>query len=204
MRRLPLAFAAALLAASCFGGSAPRFFALSSASNAAPLASQPELGIAVGPVDVPRYLDRPEIVSRDGANRLTVADDHRWAGSLRSDIQRVVADELGRLLGTARVAVYPDQPRFPASYRVLLDVREFEAVSDQTVRLRIRWTVAAVPDGHALAVEESVVERPLASSGYDAIVAAESEGLVELVQKIAARVAQLSAAQAPLALEEHK
>lgn len=200
-----LALAAALLASACFGGgAAPRFFALSSASSAAPLGRYPELGLAVGPVDVPRYLDRPEIVSRDGENRLIVADDHRWAGSLRSDIQRVVADELGRLLGTARVVTYPDQPRFPARYRVLLDVREFEAVSDANVRLRIRWTIAAVPDGHALAVEESVVERPLGSSGYDAIVSAESAGLIELTQQIAARVAGLSAGAPPLALEEHE
>jgi uncharacterized lipoprotein YmbA len=189
----PLAFACVLLAIGCFGSAMPHFFALSSNSTSAPIAANPELGIAVGPVDVPRYLDRPEIVSRDGANRLTVADDHRWAGSLRNDIQRVVADELARLLGTARVAVYPDQPRFPASYRVLLDVREFEAVSDTNVRLRIRWTIAAVPDGHALAVEESVVDQPLASSGYDSIVAAESAGLVALTQNIAARVASLSA-----------
>ena len=76
---------------------------------------------------------------------------------------------------------------------MLLDVREFEAVSDTNVRLRIRWTIAAVPDGHALAVEESVVDEPLASSGYDAIVAAESTGLVALTQNIAARVASLSA-----------
>ena len=188
-----LALASALLVCGCFGSAPPHFFALSSSSSSAPLAANPELGIAVGPVDVPRYRDRPEIVSRDGANRLTVADDHRWAGSLRSDIQRVVADELGRLLGTARVAVYPDQPRFPATYRVLLDVREFEPVSDTNVRLRIRWTIAAVPGGHALAVEESVVDQPLASSGYDAIVAAESSGLVALTQNIAARIASLSA-----------
>jgi uncharacterized lipoprotein YmbA len=111
-----LVLACALVATGCFGGS-PRFFALSSSlsSSSAPLAANPELGLAVGPVDVPRYLDRPEIVSRDGSNRLTVADDHRWAGSLRSDIQRVVADELGRLLGTARIAAYPESPRFHAS-----------------------------------------------------------------------------------------
>ena len=76
---------------------------------------------------------------------------------------------------------------------MLLDVREFEPVSDTNVRLRIRWTIAAVPDGHALAVEESVVDQPLASSGYEAIVAAESTGLVALTQNIAARVASLSA-----------
>jgi hypothetical protein len=190
MRRL--AFALALVAVGC-GSPMPRYFALNSPASGAPLAAQPELGIAVGPIDVPRYLDRPEIVTRDGSNRLIVADDHRWAGSLRSDIQRVVADELGRLLGTARVAVYPETPRFTATYRVLLDVREFEPVSDTNVRLRGRWTIAAIPDGHALAVEESVIDRPLASSSYADIVAAESSALDELTQKIAARLASLSA-----------
>jgi uncharacterized lipoprotein YmbA len=199
-----LALAAALLTLACFGGSAPRFFTLSAPQTNAPLGAHPELGLAVGPVDVPTYLDRPEIVSRDGANRLTVADDHRWAGSLRNDIMRVVADELGRLLGTPRVAVYPDQPRFPASYRVLLDVREFEPVDASNVRLRVRWTIAAVPEGRALAVEESVIDRPIASTSYADIVAAESSALEEVTQKIAARVADLSAGGTPLASEKPK
>ena len=148
----------------------------------------------VGPLEFPRYLDRPEIVTRDGSNRLIVADAHRWGGSLRNDILRVVADDLGRLLGTARVAVYPTEPRFPAAYRVLLDVREFEGVPGEKRRRCAcagrspRW-----PDGHALVVEESRIEQPVASASYDDLVAAESAALGTLSRQIAERMAALPA-----------
>ncbi len=184
-------------AVGCFGGSPqPQFFTLSAASGPASgpaLASLPELGLVVGPIEFPRYLDRQEIVTRDGSHRLTLADAHRWGGSLRSDILRVVADDLGRLLGTARVVVYPSEPRFTANYRILLDLREFEGVPGETIRLRVRWTIAAASDGLALVVEDALLEQPIASISMEDVVAAESAALGALIRQIAERVAALPA-----------
>ncbi len=187
---------AALALAGCLGGAKPQFFTLSAASGAAagaPIASQPELGLVIGPIEFPRYLDRPEIVTRDGANRLILADAHRWAGSLRSDILRVVADDLGRLLGTARIVVYPAEPRFRADYRVLLDVRELEGVRGGNATLRVTWTIASVANGSAVAVEETRVEQPTASASYADLVSAESAALGGLTRQIAERLATLPA-----------
>jgi uncharacterized lipoprotein YmbA len=185
----------ALLGAGCFGSSTPpRYYTLSSGAGPAaeaPLAARPELGLVVGPIEFPRYLDRPEIVRRDGSHRLVLDGATRWGGSLRNDVQRVVADDLGRLLGTARVAVYPTEPRFAARYRILLDIREFEAIADQTVSLRARWTVADYANGQALAVEEARIEQPIAVAGAEALVAAESAALGVLTRQIAERVAAL-------------
>jgi uncharacterized lipoprotein YmbA len=187
----------AVLVAGCLGAApTPNFYTLSAASGAAggeAVASRSELGLVVGPLDFPRYLDRPEIVTRDGSHRLVLADAHRWGGSLRSDILRVVADDLGRLLGTSRVAIYPSEPRFPASYRVLLDLREFEGIPGGNVVLRVRWTIAGVPDGRALAVEESRIEQPVASASFNDLVSAESAALGTLNRQIAERLAALPA-----------
>jgi uncharacterized lipoprotein YmbA len=195
--RLGLALLASL-GSGCFGGTPqPAFYTLSPASGAAAgpaLAARPELGLAVGPIEFPRYLDRPEIVTRDGSHRLVLADSHRWGGSLGNDILRVVADDLGRLLGTARVAIYPAEPRFGAGYRVLLDIREFEGVRGGNVTLRVRWTIAALGDGRALAVEEARVEQPTASGSFEDLVAAESAALGTLIRRIAERIAELAGA----------
>ena len=187
---------AAALALGCSSTPKPTFFTLSSASGdaaGAPLASRPNLGLAVGPLGLPRYLDRPEIVTRDGANALVVADAHRWGGSMRDDILRVVGDDLGRLLGTARVATYPDQPRFAGGYRVLLDVTEFERVASGKVSLRGRMTIASLPDGKALFVEDAAFEAPVASDSYADVVAAESAALGGFSKRIAERIAELPA-----------
>jgi antitoxin component HigA of HigAB toxin-antitoxin module len=75
--------------------------------------------------------------------------------------------DLGRLLGTARVATYPDEPRFATSYRVVLDIAEFERVTDGSVSLRARFTIAATKDGKALVVEDIAVQQPVALGGGD-------------------------------------
>lgn len=191
-----LAFGCALALAGCLGSPAPSFYALRSASGdaaGAPLASHPELGLAVGPVELPRYLDRPEIVTQDASNELNVAIGHRWGGSLRTDILRVVADDLGRLLGTARVAVYPSEPRFRADYRVLLDVRDLRGTPGEGVTLLVRWTVASMRDGSALAVEETRIEQPVASASYEDLVAADSAAFGSLSRRIAEKLASLAA-----------
>jgi uncharacterized lipoprotein YmbA len=195
-----LAAIAVAVALGCFGGNAaPRYFTLSAAAGPAagdPIASLPELGIAVGPLELPRYLDRPELVVRDGSNRLVVADADRWGGSLRNDVLRVVADDLGRLLGTARVAVYPAEPRFEAQRRVLLDVRELDGVPGQSISLRVRWTIASLPDGRALAVEEQVIREAVASQDTEAMVAAASSALGSVSRAIADRLAAMPVAEA--------
>jgi uncharacterized lipoprotein YmbA len=183
----------AALGAGCLGRSPrPEFYGLTAtAVGGAPVASLPELGIAVGALEFPRYLDRPEIVTRDGANRLVTAPAQRWGGSLRSEVQRVLADDLAALLGTARVAVYPVEPRFPTAWRVLLDVRAFEGVPGESVVLRARWIVASAADGSAVAIQESVIERSPASASWSDYAAAHSEALGALNREIAEKIAAL-------------
>jgi hypothetical protein len=186
--------AIALLLAGCLGGSPrPEFYRLSPiAVGASPAAALPELGVAIGAIEFPRYLDRPEIVARDGANRLVLASGQRWGGTLRSEVQRVLTDDLAALLGTSRVAVYPVEPRFPVAWRVLLDVRSFEGVLGESVVLRARWTLASGVDGRAVAVEESVVEEKVSSGTWEAYVAAQSAALGVVTRQIAERIAALA------------
>ena len=169
MREVALAGAVALagLLLGCLGGSKaePEFFTLSPAAgpSSTPLAARPELGLVLGPLELPRYLDRAELITRSGPHRLKVWSGVRWGGSLRTDIQRVVANDLGQLLGTSRVVVYPVEARFPVSYRVLLELLEFGGPEGGPVTLRARWTIAAGGDGRGARGRESTVEQASAA-----------------------------------------
>jgi uncharacterized lipoprotein YmbA len=184
----------ALLAAGCLGRSPTmQFFTLGVvASGETPaVATRPDLGVAVGPIEFPRYLDRPEIVTRDGAHRLALSNANRWAGSLRTDVSRVVADDLGQLLGTPRVVAFPNEPTFRLDYRVLLDFQEFEGGPGGSVTLRARWTVVSAVDEKALAVEEVRLVEPTASASVEDLVAAQRAALGTMNRAIAARLAML-------------
>ena len=47
------------------------------------------LVIGVGPVEFPRFLDRPQIVTRRSQNRVEVSEFHRWAGSFSENFTGV-------------------------------------------------------------------------------------------------------------------
>ena len=191
VRTFALALPLLALAAGCLGGPTPepQYYTLSPATgaNSTPLAARPELGLVLGQVDIPRYLDRSELVTRSGAHGLRVWNLQRWGGSLRTDVQRVVADDLGRLLGTARIAVYPSEARFPVSYRVLL---ELGSAPGHPVVLRARWTIAGA-DGIAVAVGETNLEQPPASASWEDYVAAHSAALGAVTHDLAERLATL-------------
>jgi uncharacterized lipoprotein YmbA len=195
-RRLAPAALVAALAAGCLGGPTPepQYFTLSSLAPAdgAPVAVRPELGLVLGQIDLPRYLDRAELVTRTGDHGLRVWNLVRWGGSLRTDVARVVADDLARLLGTSRIAVYPGEARFAVSYRVLLELLELGGAPGNPVVLRARWTIAG-PDGLALAVGATALEQPPASASWADYVAAHRIALGVVTREIAERIAALPA-----------
>jgi hypothetical protein len=176
------------------GGPQPDFYTLSAAAGlepTEPLAARPELGLAIGPIEFPRYLDRSEMVTRDGAHRLVLWNAHRWGGSLRTDILRTMASDLGALLGTARIAIYPAEARFPVDYRVLLELAAFDAVVGTSVTLRGRFSVASGKDGRAISVDEVGIDEPVASAAWEDLVAAQRRALGRVSREIAATIASL-------------
>ena len=54
-------------------------------------------------------------------------------------------------------------------------------------------TIASLPDGKAVVVEDATVEQPVASDSYEDLVAAESSALGSLSRRIAERLAELPA-----------
>jgi uncharacterized lipoprotein YmbA len=194
VRAFVLLLPLAALAAGCLGGATPEphYYTLSpaTAEGETPLAQRPELGLVLGQVDLPRYIDRAELVTRSGSHGLQVWNTRRWGGSLRTDIGRVVGDDLSRLLGTARIAVYPAEARFPVSYRVLLELLEFGSTPGEPVVLRLRWTLAG-PDGIALAVGQTSLVQAPASASWEDYVAAHSAALGAVTHELAERISAL-------------
>jgi len=48
--------------------------------------------LALGPVRLPEYLDRPQIATRSEGNEVRLHETERWAGSLQEDVSRVMVE----------------------------------------------------------------------------------------------------------------
>ncbi len=99
------------------------------------------IALGLGPVMFPLFLDRPQIVSRDGENRLAFDEFQRWGGTLQDDFLRIWSENLGHLLGNSKILVFPSEVRFPLDFRILAEVLTFEGTRAGEVVLKVRWSI---------------------------------------------------------------
>jgi len=145
-----------------------------------------QYGIAVGPITLPDLVDRSQLVIRVEKNQVEILETHRWAEPLKSQIPRLLADNLGRLLGSDRVSAYGQRFGSEAGYQVLVDFRSFEATNDG-VSVDAFWTVRRTAGGVAKN-GRSLVREPAGNGSYDATVTAYSKALSSVSNDIAAAI----------------
>ena len=184
-----------LILTGCASAYPSRFYQLNAGQISAPVASDVlpchGLVVAIGPVRLPDYLDRPQIVTRSGKNELKLSEFDRWAGSLESDVSRVLVEDISSLLppdcaSVVRWTSYSES-QVSASYRVEVSVERFEGTPGDSVLLKAQWEVHA-HDGSLVMRKESRISEQMNSSSYDALVAAMSGALERLSRDIAAGI----------------
>lgn len=189
-RENSLAVLAVLVAALCAGcGSAPkeRFYTLAPASAALPPASsgaQPRTTVAIGPVRVPDAVDRPQMVVREGPNRVEILEQQRWAGSRRCEIGRALTAGVGARLPDVQVSASDSQAARGAAYRVAIDVERFDAALNDSVSIQALWTVRQ-DNGAQLASGRYSASEPTGAGGHEAIAAAYARTLTGMSGVIA-------------------
>ena len=181
-------FALALSLAACVGDTQPsRLYVLSAVEPAAQRSAQ-GIALSVGPVVLPKYLDRPQIVTRPTANELTVAEFDRWGGRLEDNVTQAIGENLSRRLRTSRVALFPAEAAGRADLRVSITISRFECVSESgECVLDARWQIvppAGQGQGVAPIMGASGLTSRVAGTGYAAVAAAMSQLLGSLSAEI--------------------
>ncbi len=188
-RRSLLSLVALLAVAGCSGNAPSRFYSLSSLPGPAgpPGAANPAAGptVAVGPVQLPEYLNRPQIVRRTAPNEFQLGEFHQWAGPLEEDVSRVLAENLSLLLPTERVVPFSWRTAYPIDYRVQVLVVRFEADAAGEVNLVAHWSVVGKDGRTILRAGQYGTREAAGRQDYDAVVAAMSRALAGLSRAIA-------------------
>jgi len=167
--------------------------------SAPPLTSIPttkDIRVMVGPVSLPALIDQPEIVVQDGTNVVKLFPNHRWAGSLKNDVERVVATNLTKELSTPHVWSYSQSLQTQFNYQVFLDVQSLESQLGREVILDVVWAIkpnnrkeetsskknvnkAATINGRSRVTEQ------VANDGFEALVEAQSKAFYKVSLDIA-------------------
>jgi uncharacterized lipoprotein YmbA len=158
------------------------------------------LVIAVGPVRIPDYLDRPQIVTRAGKNELRLSEFDRWAGSLETDVTRVLVEDISSRLPAERFSAVPWTPylesQVAVSYRVEVLVDRFDGRLGDSVLLKAQWSVFA-KNRSMLLKRESLIRERINGGSYDALVGAMSGALEKLSSDISGGILSVLPPEAP-------
>jgi len=183
--RLMMFCVAGALLAGCSRSPRVTFYTLNAAATPdASIPAGPFPSIAVGPVTLPEAADQPQLALRVAANRVEILETRRWAAPLKSEIPRIIAENLAIMLKESRVTVYPHNTGLEADYRVQLDLMRFEAVQDVGVTVDALWSLSRT-GGVAVTPGHSLINEPATGDGYDSLVAAYGRALAALSRDIA-------------------
>jgi len=187
---IPLAAIILLFFNGCIGKSKPaRFYTLSTISENG--MTQPgdnqarNLAIGFGPVKLADYLEQSRIITRTGDNKIKQAEFDQWSGSLRNNLTNVLAENIGDLLSTERVSIYPWRSYMPIDYQVTVDIIRFDGRLGKEAVLTARWSVLSGTDKTIVAMKRSDISEQTGSGGYEGLVAAQSRALAQLSREIA-------------------
>jgi uncharacterized protein len=103
-------------------------------------AGQRALEIGLGPVKLPAYLERPEIVTRSSPNKVDLSEFNRWAEPLDKNFVSVLAQNLTTLLG-AHVTTFPWYRPINLDYQITVEVTRFDTDSQGTAQAFGRWEI---------------------------------------------------------------
>ena len=174
-----------LALSACVGKTEPSRLYVLSATEPAAQRSPQGLSLSVGPVVLPKYLDRPQIVTRPSANELTAAEFDRWGGRLEDNVTQVIGENLSRRLRTSRVALFPAEAGNRSDLRVSVTVSRFECVSDSgECVLDARWQIVGTAAQSQPTMGASGLTTRVSGSGYPAVAAAMSQLLGNLSAEI--------------------
>lgn len=179
------------------GSSPTRLYVLSADTTNSDPAATAGIAIGVGPVSLPRYLDRPQIVTGTASNSLNQADLDQWGGDLNDNITRVLATNLANLLGTDRVWLHPWDNGNLIDYQVTANVMKFDQGADGSAVLDVFWTLVNPRDGKILLMRRGTYRQSGAAAtgagdtgAYNAVAAAMSRDLAAFSRDIATAIRQ--------------
>jgi uncharacterized lipoprotein YmbA len=141
--------------------------------------------ILVGPIAMPRYLDRPQIVTRHEAGRVEFDEFSRWAEPLAQTVPSVLAENLSQLVGSERIVPYLNIQTTTIDYRVVAIISRFDIDGSGQVLLDAKWSLTGPADDSHIMARHSTYRGDAGARDYLSLVAAMNSLLLRWSEDIA-------------------
>jgi uncharacterized protein len=139
--------------------------------------------IGVGPVEIPAYLDRPQIVTGGGGAEIQLDEFQRWGEPLRDNITHVLTENLSALIPGNHLLAFPWNRNLVLDYQVEVQITRFHVDAEGHCELKAQWSI--IRQNKSQWIKEFQEKIAVSGEDYGAKVAAQSKLLVDLSKAIA-------------------
>ncbi len=175
----------AVLLSGCGTSQKTDFYQLNTEANHALMGVEKGDIIGIGPIHLPEYIKRPQIVTRTSKYSLNVSEFNRWIEPFSDAITRVLVINLSNELVSNRIFWLPRSDRqYPLDLRVAIDIGRFDGELGKEVTLESRWIVFD-RDDNPLQTHISIIHEPVHGQTYKDLVIAMNNALNKLSQELA-------------------
>ena len=176
---------ALLLISACGTSQKTDFYQLEETSDASLVGVEKGCIIGVGPINLPEYINRPQIVTRKSEHHFNVSEFNRWIEPINDSINRLLVINLSNNLNSNRVYWLPRNDRqYPLDLRIAIDIGRFDGQLGKEVILESRWSIFDKDDKPVL-TRVSLIKEAVNGESYSALVAAMNRALQQLGKEIA-------------------
>ena len=176
----------------CFGTTPPsRFYSLTPQEyHTVSFSNAPHVYVKIGPIAIPSYLDRRQIVTRTGRNEIVVSEYDLWGGSLEEEITQLLVGSLAEQLVPKGIVVIPWRSlpvqEGGTTYRIFVSVNRFDGTPGETAVLNAFWGLLQKKEKgeETLLLQETTITEVLNGKGYDSLVSAMGKILDRLGKEI--------------------
>ncbi len=177
---------AVLLLSACASRPDERFYMLEAVSQSAhsgpPAGDIPTIGI--GPIEIPAYLRRPQIMIKVRPNELMLNEDALWAEPLEEAVPRVIALDLAALTG-ATVEIDPWRRAQGFAFRLSAKLTRLDGVPGGEAVLDVHWVLEDERGVYPLITRDTHLSRPVGQDGFNTLAEAYSGLLADFSREIA-------------------
>lgn len=142
------------------------------------------ISLGIGPIQLPAYLDRSQIVTRVSPNRVTMSETDRWAEPLSGSFAQALAQNLQAELGIRGIFFFPWYQSDHVDRQIRIDISRFEGNASGSAELRAHWEIAD-PNGKVLYSTDTSFNEPMKKNEPGAEASALSRALGVLSHQIA-------------------
>jgi len=144
--------------------------------------------VGIGPVEIPELLNRPQIITTQGNNRIDISESHRWGGALEEEILYQMTENLSHLLRSNRIVPFPWDAIPEPDIKISVKVHRFEGTLGEKAMLGATWSMTRPKIQAAPLIQRTLLETPVEDDSYQAYVSAQSRLLGILCREIASEV----------------